>query len=188
MVDQEESSSKSLLEGGIDMREQWVVYLAAALLAGAAGGTLLAPTPAGAVAREIVELQQGVQQLAQGQKDLQTAIAQQSAVQKTLIELSLDSVNKLSGTMGTVEKSVQEMQAGSGARLDTISTQVQGLSDGLQEMQSRMGKLNQQLTDAQNSIQSIDAKMDHTLPASAGSPGWQKSKALRHRCLSRRCL
>ena len=149
------------------MRMQWVVYLATAMLAGAVGGALLAPAPVGAVAREIVELQQGVQQLMQEQKDLQTAVAQETAVQKTLMELSIDSVSKLGGTMGTVQKSVQEMQANSGARLDTMSTQVQGISDNLQEMQARMGKLNQQLTDAQKSIQSIDARLDcsPTVPA-----------------------
>src|ERR1700730_15542653 len=99
------------------------------MLAGASGGALLAPAPVGGVAREIIELQQEVQQLMQEQKDLQTAIAQETAVQKTLIELSLDSVNKLDGTMGTVQKSVQEMQANSGTRLDTMSTQIQGLSE-----------------------------------------------------------
>ena len=152
------------------MRTQWFVYLAIAMIAGAAGGALLAPAPAGAVAREIVELQQGVQQLMLGQKDLQSAIAQESAVQKTLTELSLDSVNKLNGTMGTVQKSVQEIQANFGARLDTMSTQVQGISDNLQDAQARMGKLNQQLTDAQNSIRSIDAKLDCSLSAPTGAP------------------
>jgi chromosome segregation ATPase len=140
------------------------------MLAGAAGGALLGPAPVGAVAREIIELQQGVQQLMQGQKDLQSAIAQESAVQKTLTELSLDSVSKLSGTIGTMQKSVQEMQANSFARLDTMSTQVQGLSESLQDVQARMGKLNQQLTDAQNSIQSIDAKLDCSLSAPTGAP------------------
>jgi uncharacterized protein YoxC len=151
------------------VRTQWFVYLGTAMLAGAAGGTLLAPAPLGAVAREIVELQQGVQQLMQGQKDLQTAIAQESAVQKTLIELSLDSVSKLNGTMDTVQKSVHEMQANSAARLDTMFTQVQGLSESLQEVQARMGKLNQQLTDAQNSIQSIDTKLECSLSAPPGA-------------------
>jgi len=158
------------------VRAQWVVYFAVAMLAGAAGGEFLAPVPAGAVAREIVELQQGVQQLIQGEKDLQTAVAQENAVQKTLIELSLDSVNKLTGTMGTVQKSVQEIQANSGARLDTISTQVQGLSDALQEMQARVGKLNQQLTDTQNSIQSIDAKLDCSVQVPAGTPDGKNPK------------
>jgi len=127
-------------------------------------------------AREIVELQQGVQQLMQGQKDLQTAIAQESAVQKTLIELSLDSVSKLGGTMETVQKSVQEIHANSGARLDTMSTQDQGLSESLQEVLARMGKLNQQLSDAQNSIQSIDTKLDCSLSAPAGAPDSKNPK------------
>ena len=152
------------------MRTQWFVYLAIAMIAGAAGGALFAPAPVGAVAREIVELQQGVQQLMLGQKDLQSAIAQESAVQKTLTELSLDSVNKLNGTMGTVQKSVQEIQANFGARLDTMSTQVQGISENLQDVQARMGKLNQQVTDAQNSIRSIDAKLDCSLSAPVGAP------------------
>jgi hypothetical protein len=162
------------------VRAQWVVYLATAMLAGAAGGALLAPAPVGAVAREIFELQQGVQQLMQGQKDLQSAIVQESAVQKTPTELSLDSVSKLNGTMGTVQKSVQEMQANSGARLDTMSTQVQGLSDNLQDVQARMGKLNQQLTDAQNSIQSIDTKLDCSMPPPAGAPDSKNPKHCFH--------
>jgi chaperonin cofactor prefoldin len=176
VTDSEESSSKSLSEGGTGVRTQWAVYLATAMLAGAAGGTVLGPAPVGAVAREIVELQQDVQQLMQGQKDLQTAIAQNSAVQKTLLELSLDSVSKLSVTMGTLQKSVQEMQANSGARLDTMSTQVQGLSDNLQEMQARMGKLNQLLTDALNAIQGIDAKLAGSTPTPAVAPGGKVPK------------
>jgi chromosome segregation ATPase len=139
------------------------------MLAGAAGGALLGPAPVGAVAREIIELQQGVQQLMQGQKDLQSAIGQESAVQKTLIELSLDSVSKLSGTIGTMQKSVQEMQANSGVQQDTMTTKVQGLSESLQDLQARMGKLNQQLTDAQNAIRSIDAKLDCSLSAPTGA-------------------
>jgi tol-pal system protein YbgF len=64
------------------------------------------------------------------------------------------------------------MQANSGARLDTMSTQIQGISDNLQETLARMGKLNQQLTDAQNAIQGIDAKLASGAPPPvAGGPG-----------------
>src|SRR5438445_425930 len=141
------------------MRKRWIVYLAAAMLAGALGGTLLGPAPVGAVAREIVELQQSVNQLIQGQKDMQTALAQNAAVDKTLMEQSMDTVNKLTGTMMALQKTVQDMQANSGARLDTMSTQIQRISDNLQETLARMGKLNQQITDTQNAIQGIDAKL-----------------------------
>src|SRR5438132_4283919 len=101
------------------MRRRWVVYLAAAMLAGALGGTLLSPAPVGAVAREIVELQQSVNQLIQGQMALQTAMTSNNAVQKTLIEQSLDSVSKLSGNMNLLQKTVQDIQANTGARLDS---------------------------------------------------------------------
>ena len=154
------------------MRKRWIVYLAAAMLAGAMGGTLLGPAPVGAVAREIVELQQSVNQLIQGQKDMQTTLAQNAAVEKTLMEQSMDTVNKLTGNMMGLQKTVQDMQANSGARLDTMSTQIQGISDNLQETLARMGKLNQQLTDAQNAIQAIDAKLaSNAPPPTASAPG-----------------
>jgi tol-pal system protein YbgF len=161
------------------MSKRWIVYLAAAMLAGALGGTLLGPAPANAVAREIVELQQSVNQLIQSQKDIQTQLAQNAAVDKTLMEQSMDTVNKLTGNMMALQKTVQDMQANSGARLDTMSTQIQGISDNLQETLARMGKLNQQLTDAQNAIQGIDAKLASNAPppvaAAPGTPGAAQS-------------
>ena len=51
------------------MRKRSMAYVGAAMLAGALGGALLGPAPVGAVAREIVELQQSVNQLIQGQQD-----------------------------------------------------------------------------------------------------------------------
>ena len=155
------------------MQKRSVVYLGVAMLAGALGGALLGPAPLGAVAREIVELQTSVNQLIQGQQTIQTALTQNQAVEKTLIEQQLDSINKLSGTMGSLQKNVEDLQATSGARLDTMSTQVQGVSDNLQELLARMGKLNQQLTDAQNAIQSIDAKLASAAPPPppAAAPG-----------------
>ncbi len=149
------------------MQRRSVIYLGVAMLAGAMGGALLGPAPVGAVAREIVELQTSVNQLIQGQQAIQTAVTQNQAVEKTLMEQSLDSVNKLSATMGSLQKNVEDMQATSGARLDTMSTQVQGVSDNLQELMARVGKLNQQLTDAQNAIQGIDAKLASAAPPPA---------------------
>ena len=106
---------------------------------------------------------------------------------KTLIGQSGDNVNKLASTMGSLQKSVQDVQANSGARLDTMSTQVQGLSDNLEEIKSRLGKLNQQLVDLQNTVQSLDAKISggNAPPTSAtgaatptGSAGSSNSSAV----------
>jgi tol-pal system protein YbgF len=71
--------------------------------------------------------------------------------------------------MSSLQKSVQDVQANSGARLDTMSTQVQGLSDNLEEIKSRLGKLNQQLVDLQNTVQSLDAKISGSAPPPAAS-------------------
>ncbi len=162
------------------MRTRWILFFGAAMLAGALGGALLGPAPAGAVAREIIELQTGVTQLIQGQQAMQTAITQNAAVQRTLIEQSLDSVNKLSTSMASIQKNTQDFSAASGARLDTMGTQVQGLSDNVADLQARLGKLDQKLTDIQNTLQNVDSKMAApppaanpaaTAPSPSGGPG-----------------
>ena len=149
------------------MRIRHIAIFSAAVLAGALAGSLVGPRPAEAVARELIELQRDVTSLLQGQKDLSTQVTQDHTVMKTLVEQSSDNVNKLGATMSSLQKSVQDVQANSGARLDTMSTQVQGLSDNLEEIKSRLGKLNQQLVDLQNSVQSLDAKISGTAPAPA---------------------
>jgi tol-pal system protein YbgF len=141
------------------MRVRNIAIFSAAVLAGALGGSLIGPRPAEAVARELIELQHDVTSLLQGQKDLSTQMTQDHTVMKTLVEQSGDTVGKLNGTMSALQKSMQDVTANSGARLDTMSTQVQGLSDNLEEIKSRLGKLNQQLVDLQNTVQSVDAKI-----------------------------
>jgi tol-pal system protein YbgF len=149
------------------MRIRHIVIFCAAVLVGALAGSLVGPRPAEAVAREIIDLQRDVTTLLQGQKDLSDRVIQDHTVMKTLVEQSSDNVNKLGATMSSLQKSVQDVQANSGARLDTMSTQVQGLSDNLEEIKSRLGKLNQQLVDLQNTVQSLDAKISGGAPAPA---------------------
>jgi tol-pal system protein YbgF len=152
------------------LRIRWILFFGAAMLAGALGGTLFGPAPAGAVAREIIELQTGVTQLIQGQQNMQMEITQNAAVQRTLIEQSLDSVNKLNTSMSAVQKTTQDFSAASGARLDTMGTQVQGLSDNVADLQARMGKLDQKLTDIQNTLQNVDSKLASPAPAPGLAP------------------
>jgi tol-pal system protein YbgF len=141
------------------MRLRNIAIFSGAVLAGALGGSLVGPRPAEAVAREIIQLQQDVTTLLQGQRDMSTQMTQDHTVTKTLVEQSGETITKLNGTMSALQKSIQDVTANSGARLDTMSTQVQGLSDNLEEIKSRLGKLNQQLVDLQNTVQNIDAKI-----------------------------
>jgi tol-pal system protein YbgF len=149
------------------MRTRTILLFAGTMLVSALAGSLIGPRPVLAVAREIIELQRDVTTLLQGQKDLQQQMTQDHTVQKTLIEQSSDSVNKLNATMSSLQKSVQDVQANSGTRLDTMSTQVQGLSDNLEEIKSRLGKVNQQLVDLQNSVQNIESRLAGGAPTSS---------------------
>src|ERR1700682_328492 len=150
------------------MRHPKIAIFSAAALAGIIAGSAVGPRPAAAVARELIELQRDVSTLLQGQKDLATQVTQDHTVMKTLVEQSGDNVGKLNATVTSLQKSVQDVQANSGARLDTMSTQVQGLSDNLEEIKSRLGKLNQQIVDLQNTVQSVDAKISGGAPAATG--------------------
>ena len=148
------------------MRTRWIVLCLGVLLAGVIAGSALAPPPAEAVSREIIELQQQVQQLLQSQRDMRSVMDTNSATLKTLVQQSLDSITQLNNQMGALQKTVQDVQAGSGSRIDTLATQTQGLSDNMQDVQARVGKLSQQLTDVQSLLQSIDSKI-----SSGGSTG-----------------
>jgi len=151
------------------LRTRWLFLAVAAMIFGAVGGAILAPQPAGAVSKEMIELQQQVGQLLQGQQDLRSAMDSNEATLRTLVQQSLDSINRFSGEMGSLQKTMQEVQANTGSRIDTMAQQTQGLSDNLQDVQARVGKLSQQLTDVQNLLQSLDAKLSGGAPP--GAPG-----------------
>ncbi len=155
----------------MNLRTRWILLTMGVLFLGAFAGALLAPPPASAVAREIIQLQQQVAQLLQAQQDLRSTVDANSATTKTLIQQALDSISRLDSSMGALQKAVQEVQANCGSRIDSLATQTQGLSDNLQDVQARVGKVSQQLTDVQSLLQSIDARVSGAAPGGATAPG-----------------
>jgi tol-pal system protein YbgF len=153
------------------LNTKWVVLTVVAVFLGAAGGSMLTPQPAGAVNKDMVQLEEQVSQLLQGQQDIHSAIDANSASIKTLVQQQVDSVNHLATQMSSLQSALQEVQANSGSKIDTITQQTQGLSDNLQDVQARVGKLAQQLTDMQNLLQSIDSKVSNTSAAPGGASG-----------------
>lgn len=153
------------------MRIRWIALAIAAMFCGALGGAILAPQPANAVSREIIQLQQQVSQLIQGQQDLSTALASDTATLKTLVQQSLDSSNQLHNQMGSLQKVVQDMQANTGSTVSSMTQQTQGISDNLQDVQARVAKLAQQMNDIQSELQSIDAKVSGGAPAAPAPTG-----------------
>jgi tol-pal system protein YbgF len=126
---------------------------------------LLSPAPAAAQKKEIIQLQADMDRLIQSQRDLQRTVDEKNAVLKALVEQSLDAINKLNTSITVLQRSIQDVQANSGSRIDNMTTQVQALADNLDEVKTRLGKLNQQMSDAQSVLQSLDAKIAGGAPA-----------------------
>src|ERR1700691_2545263 len=156
------------------MRARSAVLAVAALIVGAVLGSMLNPRPTGAVSKEIIQLQEDVSQLLQGQQAMRTTLDANNASLRTPLQQSLDSVNALNQQMAALQKNVQEATASSSARIDTMSTQTQGVSDNLQDVQARVGKVAAQINDMQSTLQSIDGRIAGGAPSAAaniGGPG-----------------
>lgn len=81
----------------------------AALVAALVGGLwLFTALPAGAVAKEIIQLQRDVALLQQQLRDLQRSVDEKTAVLKTLVEQALDAVNRMNLTVSNLERAVRE--------------------------------------------------------------------------------
>jgi len=135
------------------------LLIVASMLTGAIGGMLLSPAPVGAVAKEIIELLTDVTQLQQGQREMQSSINTNFAELRTLVAQQNDSATKLNTSIGVLQKTMQDLQANTGAQLSTMVTQVQGVTDNVSETQTRLSKISSQLVDMQNTLQTLDAKV-----------------------------
>src|ERR1700733_15920402 len=99
---------------------------------------MLAPKPTGAVSKDMIQLQEQVSQLLQGQRDIRSAIDTNNATLRTLVQQSLDATNQLNSQMGLLQKNVQEATANSGSRLHTMSKQARGPSCHLPGTEGRV--------------------------------------------------
>ena len=152
------------------MRARTILASFGLLLAGAIVGTMLAPPAADAVSREIIEIQQSVNQILQNQQDLRADVDAKFASMQTLVQQSVESAGRLGQTIGTLQKAIQEAQANSGANNNTVTQQVQGVTDNMQDLQARVAKLAQQMSDMQNILQQINAKVSAPPPPAAVNP------------------
>src|SRR5208282_5186475 len=111
--------------------------------------------PAFGVSKETLQMMQQLDALQQAVQNLQKTVDTQTAVLKTLIEQPSDNVNKIKSNMDDLRDSTQRNLATSNAHLDSMTTQIQALSESLEEAKSRIGRLGEQLAQTQNIIQTL---------------------------------
>jgi tol-pal system protein YbgF len=117
--------------------------------------------------RQLDTMQQMIQSM---QKTLDT----QTAVLRTLVEQANDNVNSMKLTVDELRKSTQQNLAHDNARFDSMTTQIQMLSESLEEAKARLAKLSEQLAQTQNIIQTLNAPVTpgaETPGATPASPG-----------------
>ena len=128
-----------------------------------------------AVSKETLQMMQQLDALQQAVQNLQKTVDTQGAVLRTLVEQASDNVNKLKSNMDDLRDATQKNLATSNAHLDSMTTQIQALSESLDEAKARIGKLGEQLTQTQNIIQTIAAPPQQPAGAAPGTanPGAQ---------------
>ncbi|MGD0126330.1 MAG: tetratricopeptide repeat protein [Terriglobia bacterium] len=131
--------------------------------------------PLFAVSKETLRMMDQLEALQQAVTSLQQTVQSQNDVLKTLIEHASDNVNTIKSNMDDLRGTEQKNLATSTARLDSMTTQIQALSESLDEAKARIGKLGEQLTQTQNIIQTIAAPPQQPAGATPGTanPGAQ---------------
>jgi tol-pal system protein YbgF len=138
--------------------------LLAVALSGAMG------RPAYGVSKDSALVMQQLDQMQQALQNLQKTVDTQTAVLKTLIEQANDNVNTMKVTVTEMRGTLQQNLASTNARFDSLSSQVQALSESLEEAKARLAKLSDQTTQTQNILQTLPPS-GATSPAGEAKPG-----------------
>jgi tol-pal system protein YbgF len=132
----------------------------------ALGLTLTCGAPAGAVSREIIQIQQQLDTLQHAVESIEKTVDSQTAVLRTLIEQANDNVNAMKATIAELQRTNSQNLATSNSRFDTVTSQIQALSESLDEAKTRLSKLSDQMAQTQNIIQTLNPPQN-----AGGSPG-----------------
>lgn len=135
------------------------VVLAATLLMGG--------RPALAVNRDMVQLQTQLQQLQDTVARLQQSNDERMGVLNNLVQQNVDQSNKIANIVDALQRQLQTQQQDGGGKIDQVSGQVQALNDSLDEIKSRLGRLEKSLQDMRSQQQNLPAPPASAEPAAA---------------------
>ena len=114
---------------------------------------------ASAASKEIVELQRDVELLQQQLQTLQSSQDQKIASLQTLIQQTLDTVNRMNTSLALLGNNIETNAnkttpavAALNGRLDQVAQSFNDLRDNVQDMSARMGKLDAAIADLKNTV------------------------------------
>lgn len=126
--------------------------------------------------KETIELQRDVAQLQEQVRSLQKAIDQLTVVAQQALEVSNRSNTSIAVMDRTLMESVKRVVDGMqqpitslGAKVDTLSEDYRNLRENVNDLSSRMGKLDAKMTDVMNLLQMLAARQTAPPPPQPGS-------------------
>ena len=150
------------------MREDGADLKKRALFAGLIFGFLsMAAGPAAAQKKDTLLLMRQLDTLQQSVQNIQRTVDTQTAVLKTLVEQTNDNVNSMKLAMEELKKSTNQNLASSNARFESMTSQMQSLSESLEEAKARIAKLSDQVAQTQNIIQTLNTPPPAAMPGDA---------------------
>jgi tol-pal system protein YbgF len=120
------------------------------------------------VSKETVEILERLDALQTAVQNLQKTVDTQGAVLKTLVEQANDNVNSMKKMVDDLRGPIQQTAASTGAHFDTMTTQMQALSDSLDEAKARLSKLSEQMAQMQRILETPPPQAN---PATGPPPG-----------------
>ncbi|MFB3924005.1 MAG: tol-pal system protein YbgF [Terriglobia bacterium] len=141
------------------------IFFALATLLGVFGAR-----PAYGQKKDTLLLMRQLDAMQQTINSIQKTVDSQTAVLRTLVEQANDNVNSMKGTVDELRKATQQNLASTNARFDTLTSQMQTLSESLEEAKARLAKLSEQQAQTQNIIQTLNAPPS-SATATPGAPG-----------------
>jgi TolA-binding protein len=127
------------------------------------------PVPARAASKEIIELQTQVQQLLDMVQRLQSTVDNRFGVIQHLVEQTADNANQMGVTVAALQQKINAQNEANNGKLDGVSGQMQSLNDSVDELKSRIAKLDKAVVDMQTQLQNIQT------PPAGAPPGGQPS-------------
>jgi tol-pal system protein YbgF len=117
----------------------------------------LGAQPALAQKKDTLLLMRQLDTMQQMIMNIQKTLDTQTAVLKTLVEQANENVNSMKTQVDELRKATQQNLASSNARLDSMTRDIQALSESLEEAKARLAKVSDQVAQTQNIIQTLNA-------------------------------
>jgi TolA-binding protein len=135
-----------------------------------------APLPAHAASKEIIQLQTQVQQLQDTVQRIQSTLDARFGVLQNLVQQSTDNANQVTAAVNALQQKIALDSDASSGKLDTVSGQVQSLNDSVDEVKSRIAKLDKSIQDLEAQLQgaqnpsAAEGAAPATAPEASGAP------------------